>query len=469
MVSRNYRPSTEKSSIGLNRETSSTSVSETQPEHGVEGLENVVLHNEDESRHKGKVKWGKEATILLISGWFNTSKDAIVGNDQTSTHFWARIAEYNNTNQKGEQARTGSGWSDEQILENAHQLYKSENNNSNFLLVDCWRLLKDEPKWNTMYQPKGGQRTKVLESGAFTSCSNADISDDDGSCRGHQRLFDDYFSDEPVYTEYQFRRRFRMRRHVFLRIVQALENHSEYFHTRFDVVGRRGLSPLQKCTAAMRMLAYGAPADYVDEYVRIGETTAIECLVNFVRGVNDIFRTEYLRRLNAGDIHRLLQMGEVRGFPTMLGSIDCMHWEWKNCPVAWKCQFTRGDHGRPTIMLEAVVSQDLWIWHAFFGVPGSNNDLNVLNQSPIFTDILQGQAPRVEFTINVTQYNKGYYIADGIYPVWGTFVKNIPVPQGEKRKLFAQCKEAVCSSFYWVCSTWMSMQIKKMMNNGFVF
>ncbi|XP_062118358.1 glutathione S-transferase T3-like [Humulus lupulus] len=169
----------EKSNIDLNRETSSTFVSETQPEHGVEGLENVVIHNEDESMHKGKVKWSKEATILLINGWLNTSKDAIVGNDQTSTYFWARIIEYYNTNQKGEQERNESGWSDEKILENAHQLYKYENSNSNFLLVDCWRLLKDEPKWNTMYQPKGGKRTNVSESGAFTSSSNADINDDE--------------------------------------------------------------------------------------------------------------------------------------------------------------------------------------------------------------------------------------------------------------------------------------------------
>ncbi|XP_062103274.1 uncharacterized protein LOC133814310 [Humulus lupulus] len=220
--------------------------------------------------------------------------------------------------------------------------------------------------------------------------------------------------------------------------------HIDRGHVEGHQLGRRELSPLQKCTAAMRMLAYGSLADYVDEYVRIGETTAIECLVNFVRGVDDIFGTEYLRRPNAGDIHRLLQMGEAHGFPGMLGSIDCMHWEWKNCPVAWKVQFTRGDHGRPTIMLEVVASQDLWIWHAFFGVPGSNNDLNVLNQSPLFIDILQGQAPKVEFTINDTEYNKGYYLADGIYPKWGTFVKTIPPPQGEKIKLFARCQEAVC-------------------------
>ena len=79
----------------------------------------------------------------------------------------------------------------------------------------------------------------------------------------------------------------------------------------------------------------------------------------------------------------------------MLGSIDCMHWQWKNCPVAWKGQFTRGDQGVPTIMLEAFASADLWIWHAFFGVAGSNNDINVLNQSPVFNDVLYGYAPDV--------------------------------------------------------------------------
>jgi hypothetical protein len=50
-------------------------------------------------------------------------------------------------------------------------------------------------------------------------------------------------------------------------------------------------------------------------------------------------------------------------------------------------------------MLEVVASHDLWIWHAFFGVAGSNNDINVLNQSPLFTEVLQGRAPEVHFTV----------------------------------------------------------------------
>nr|KYP45380.1 hypothetical protein KK1_033087 [Cajanus cajan] len=84
-----------------------------------------------------------------------------------------------------------------------------------------------------------------------------------------------------MYTRTQFRRRFRMRKHVFLRIITTLTNHDEYFRTRIDATRRRGLSPLQKCTAALRILAYGSPADSVDEYILIGENTVVECLQRF--------------------------------------------------------------------------------------------------------------------------------------------------------------------------------------------
>ncbi|XP_075499968.1 uncharacterized protein LOC142538537 [Primulina tabacum] len=185
----------------------------------------------------------------------------------------------------------------------------------------------------------------------------------------HARLVNDYFTEQPVWINEVFRRRFRMQQELFLRIVNALESHDEYFHWRVDATSKKGFSPLQKCTVAIRQLAYGGPADHYDEYLRVAETTTIDCLFNFCRCVIEIFGERYLRRPSADDKKHLVEMHLQRhGFPGMLGSLDCMHWEWKNCPVAWKGQFTRGDHGVPTIMLEAVASADLWIWHAFFGV-----------------------------------------------------------------------------------------------------
>jgi hypothetical protein len=191
----------------------------------------------------------------------------------------------------------------------------------------------------------------------------------------------------------------------------------------------------------MRMLAYGTPADALDEYLKIGKSTALVCLDKFARGVIEVFGGEYLRRPTREDLEHILQVNESRGFPGMLGSIDCMHWRWEKCPLAWRGQFTRGDYGVPTIILEAVASKDLHIWHAFFGVAGSNNDLNVLNQSPLFFDALKGEAPQVHFSVNGNEYNTGYYLADGIYPEWAAFMKSIPVPQTQKHKVFAEHQE----------------------------
>ena len=75
----------------------------------------------------------------------------------------------------------------------------------------------------------------------------------------------------------------------------------------------------------MRILAYGISADAVDDYVRIGESNAIECLNFFVINVILIFESEDLRNPNSNDVQRLLKMCEDHGFPDMMRSIDCMH------------------------------------------------------------------------------------------------------------------------------------------------
>ena len=90
-----------------------------------------------------------------------------------------------------------------------------------------------------------------------------------------------------------------MRRHVFLRIMKAVEEHDDYFVQKRNAAGVLGLSCLQKVVAAFRMLAYGVPADALDEYFRIGESTALEALRKFVVAVVEVFGLEYMRRPNA--------------------------------------------------------------------------------------------------------------------------------------------------------------------------
>ncbi|XP_047942980.1 uncharacterized protein LOC125189790 [Salvia hispanica] len=143
---------------------------------------------------------------------------------------------------------------------------------------------------------------------------------------------------------------------LFLRIVSALEHRYKYFRFREDAVGKPGHTPIKKWTAAIRQLAYGGATDMFDEYLHIGKSTARECLQYFCEGIREIFGEWYLWKPNPVDCHQLIDMhGSVHGFPGMLGSIDCMYWEWKNCSDAWKGMYTTGFKGKhPTMILEAV-------------------------------------------------------------------------------------------------------------------
>ena len=63
-----------------------------------------------------------------------------------------------------------------------------------------------------------------------------------------------------------------------------------------------------------RILAYGIPADLTDEYLRIGETTAIESLRAFVKEIVEVFGDWYLRAPNEADICRYYQLESSVGF-----------------------------------------------------------------------------------------------------------------------------------------------------------
>ena len=127
-----------------------------------------------------------------------------------------------------------------------------------------------------------------------------------------------------------------MSRSLFLNIISKVKTHDLYFVQNRNGGKKLGLSSLQKITVKLRMLAYGVTGDFMDEYVRIGETTALQSLEKFVIAMIDIFSEEYLRKPNNEGIATLLAHDKRRGFSGMLGSVDCIHWKWKNCPCAWK-------------------------------------------------------------------------------------------------------------------------------------
>ncbi|GJR06070.1 ALP1-like protein [Tanacetum coccineum] len=269
-----------------------------------------------------------------------------------------------------------------------------------------------------------------------------------------QRVIDDYFGDdeyEPKYPEEKFRRMYRMSSRLFNKIlndilsydVQPLPEYFSYFRSRLDATGRKSIGHILKCTSAIRQMAYDTSPDAFDEYLQIVERTSRECLDHFTKCIHVLYYDKFLRRPTATDIKKIYELHEEKhGLPGMLGSIDCMHWDWKNCPKSLHGQFKRSTNKYPTLMLEAVADQKLWIWHAYFGVPRANNDLNVLYGSPLFDDEIADIAPECPFVVNGHTYRKGYYLADGIYPAWSTFVKTFSVARDEKSLKFKRVQEA---------------------------
>ncbi|XP_071694509.1 uncharacterized protein [Rutidosis leptorrhynchoides] len=96
-----------------------------------------------------------------------------------------------------------------------------------------------------------------------------------------------------------------------------------------------------------KQLAYGVAPDLFDEYLHMGESTAYLCLENFCKSVLHLYSDEYMRRPNAHDVQRLISKHEeIHGFS------------------------------------------------------GSNNDVNVLNQSDLFKDVLKDELPPCNYTVN---------------------------------------------------------------------
>nr|XP_045090155.1 uncharacterized protein LOC123497597 [Aegilops tauschii subsp. strangulata] len=217
---------------------------------------------------------------------------------------------------------------------------------------------------------------------------------------GHFLLWKDHFdTTNPLFKHQKFRC-FNMARHLFNRIREGVVGYDNYFECKEDALGKIGFSSYQKCIAAIRMLAYGVSGYLIEEYVCMSEPTCLESMYRFCKVVIVVFGLEYWREPTAQDTTRLLAVNASRGFLGMLGGIDCMH-----------C-----GSGRTSLLL------------------GKGGVRAMSRVALSYLRLVEGNNPPVNVNINGYNYDKGYYLGDGIYPQWTTTVKTIPNPVREKRK-----------------------------------
>ncbi|XP_068304456.1 uncharacterized protein [Pyrus communis] len=141
----------------------------------------------------------------------------------------------------------------------------------------------------------------------------------------HANLMNNYFNLNSMHTEEDFRRRFQMRRHVFERLLRDVQQVNPDFRQKWNRARRPGFSPHQNATVALQMMAYGSSADSMDEIHGMSEFTCLDTLEQLCDIIVQVYKNEYLREPNQEDLNRLIHKAEDRGFPSMIGSLDCMH------------------------------------------------------------------------------------------------------------------------------------------------
>ena len=159
----------------------------------------------NEGKRAARINYSEEDNLRLVSLWIKHSVDPIRGTDQSREAYWSKIAEaFNSGLPEGARRRTKgqlkshwvrinaavtkfngvygrmtycSGESEDMLMDKARATFKRENKKKSFTLEYVWKILRKEPKW---YRTPGmdcsekNKRTKVDESGAYTSSSNQD-------------------------------------------------------------------------------------------------------------------------------------------------------------------------------------------------------------------------------------------------------------------------------------------------------
>jgi Plant transposon protein len=259
----------------------------------------------------------------------------------------------------------------------------------------------------------------------------------------------DYMGPEPLFYGKQFEVMFRISKFRLERLMQDIgAKNIPFYSNTVDALGKPGVSLEAKLLLPLKSMAYGVPSHCFRDYFQMSETMARECCIHFDEALKEIYSGEYLRYPTAADLHSIAKLHKaVHQFDGMLGSLDCMHTHWKNCPVGWQGSY-KGKEKKPTIVLEAIADYHMWFWHAAYGYAGTLNDRTILNMSPFLDMLVDGSFEDLEkeaavaYTIGGDEFTKMYILVDGIYPKYSRFVHGIKQPSNKDQKKYTKWQEA---------------------------
>ena len=246
-----------------------------------------------------------------------------------------------------------------------------------------------------------------------------------------------------------FHMMFRLSRSRFQVLMEDVMNSDGLqFFKQSPLDGTSRASLEAKLLLPLKTMAYGVPPHTFTDYFSMSMQHSRECCKQFHKAIIHLYMDDFLRLPTALDLKRIVELHKtVHSVHGMMGSLDCTHVFWKNCPKAWQGSY-QGKEAKPSLVLEGICDYHLFFWHASFGYCGNMNDLTILSLSPFLERLLDGSLESVEaeagivpFLIMGEEFHKCFVLVDGIYPHWSRFVRGIKEPILDEEKLFTEWQE----------------------------
>lgn len=202
-----------------------------------------------------------------------------------------------------------------------------------------------------------------------------------------------------------------------------------------------------KLLLPLKTLAYGVASHCFCDYFQMSAQLARDCCKVFDSTIKLVYG-HYLKLPTKKDMKSICTLHKnVHKVEGMLGSLDCTHTYWKNCPKAWAGSY-KGKEDKPSIVLEGLCDHHCFFWHLSYGYAGTLNDISILNLSPFLERLIDGSYDSLEresgvvpFKIENEVFEKTFILVDGIYPQYSRFVKGIKEPITEEEKRYTSWQE----------------------------
>jgi len=157
-------------------------------------IQSASSNGRSDARTDRRLNWSNEEDIRLVSAWLHNSIDPVEGNDKKSDQYWYDVTSTYNSTTKCDRMRNRnqlklrwerikkpviefngcyariskvhqSGMSDDQKMDQALQLYASEQHSDKpFTMMHVWRVLRHEQKWSAYVKKLNSEKDKSATS-----------------------------------------------------------------------------------------------------------------------------------------------------------------------------------------------------------------------------------------------------------------------------------------------------------------